>query len=425
VKKALIIIFIFILLPLFYTSWPIYQGLAYRDMAPMVGLNYLSWPEEQPTTNEVFDVYFKQAANRATEALMLQQQSVAAPGYTAAVARNDKLIWAGSVGWADIANKTKMTTDTQLRIGSTSKAVTATGLARLVDSGKLNLDSPLTNYFDVVPNPRWANITARQLASHMSGIPHYGDNTEKLGTLETLGAQTHFAGPLEAITLFDESDVLFAPGEQFSYSSLGTVLLSVLMQSKAQMTYQAYMQQAVFEPLNMDATYTETPSYTSDKLATFYWQDKNQKTQLKPWYDIDLSHRLAGGGWVSTSKDLVMLGQGFMNNDFISGQTRTIFWTPQKTNNGEVNPQKYGIGWRINDLNLGEGFPPLTFIHHGGVSAGAQSFLMIIPEYQLSISVNANIRTDVFSDFASVSYELARLFINEIEKQNSNAIKNY
>jgi serine beta-lactamase-like protein LACTB, mitochondrial len=417
-KKALFILFIFILLPLLYTSWPIYQGLAYRGKSPMISLNYLSWPTEQPKTNNVYDERFRKAANQAIEALTLQQKNVAAPGYTAAVAINDKLIWSGSVGWADIENRIKMTTNTQLRIGSTSKAVTATGLARLVDSGQLNLDDPLTDYFDDLPNPHWANITARQLASHMAGIPHYGDNTEMLGILETLSAQTHFTNPLEAITIFDESEMLFAPGEQFSYSSFGTVLLSALMQIKANVTYQTYMQQSVFNPLGMNATFTETPHQTSDNLATFYWQDKNQPTRLTAWYDVDLSHRLAGGGWVSTSEDLVKLGQGFMNNDFISNETRALFWTPQQTNNGEVNPQKYGIGWRIHDLDLGDGYQPLSFIHHGGVSAGAQSFLMIIPEYQLSISVNANIRTEVFSDFASVSYKLAKLFIDQIEQQH-------
>ncbi|MDT0604735.1 serine hydrolase domain-containing protein [Thalassotalea castellviae] len=418
-KKALFILFIFILLPLLYTSWPIYQGMAFRGMLPMIGFNYITWPTEQPTSNKVLDIRFKEVANQAIELLSLQQQKIAAPGYTAAVALDGKLIWAGSVGWADITNKIAMTTDTQLRIGSTSKALTATGLARLVDRGQLNLDQPLSDYFDVIPNRHWANITARQLASHSAGIPHYGDNTETFGILETLSAQTHFKDPLEAITIFDESDMLFEPGEQFSYSSFGTVLLSALMQIKAKVTYQTYMQQAVFKPLAMNSTFTETPHKTSNKLATFYWQDKNQPQRLKVWYDVDLSHRLAGGGWVSTSKDLVKLGQGFMNNDFISAETRATFWTPQKINNGEINPQKYGIGWRIHQLDLCDGYQPLSFIHHGGVSAGAQSFLMIIPEYQLSISVNANIRTEVFSDFASVSYELTKLFIDAIEKQKT------
>ncbi|GAB2686474.1 serine hydrolase domain-containing protein [Aliiglaciecola aliphaticivorans] len=417
-KKALLILFVFILSVLSYLGWPIYQGIAYRGMAPMIGMNYVTWPSEQPTTNRVFDADFNHAANEALQSLVVQQQSVAAPGYTAAVAINGKLIWAASVGWSDISKKIQMTTDSQMRIGSTSKALTATGLARLVDSGRLNLDAPLSEYFETPPNPHWKTVTARQLASHMAGIPHYGENTETLGTLAMLGAQRYFADPLAAMALFDDSDMLFAPGEQFSYSSLGTVLLSALMQIKAEMKYQDYMQQRVFAPLAMHATFTETPTQTSDDLATFYWQDKHQPSRLKPWYHLDLSHRLAGGGWVSTSKDLAMLGQGFMNEAFISEQTRIAFWTPQRLNNGQVNPQQYGLGWRINDLDLGEGYKSVTFMHHGGVSAGAQSFLMVIPEYKLSLSVNANIRTEVFSDFASVSYDIARFFIDEIERQS-------
>ncbi|WP_286232908.1 serine hydrolase domain-containing protein [Thalassotalea sediminis] len=416
-KKALIIIFI-LLLMLVYKSWPVYQGLAYRDMVPMLGGNYVSWPSEQPKTNEVYDVRFKHTAKQALHALALHQKNIAAPGYTAAVAIKGKLVWAGSVGWADIANKTQMTTNTQLRIGSTSKAVTATGLARLVDNNKLHLDTPLKDYFESVPNPQWANITARQLAAHMSGLPHYGDNTETLGMLKMLSAQNHIEDPFEAIKLFDESELLFAPGEQFSYSSLGTIVLSALMQNNAEMRYQTHMQQAVFKPLAMNATFSETPNHSSDKLATFYWQDKQTPTRLKAWYDVDLSHRLAGGGWVSTSKDLVTLAQGFMDNHFISAQTRDTFWTPQKTNNGEINPQRYGIGWRVHDLDLGESYPSLTYIHHGGVSAGAQSFLMVIPKYQLSLAINANIRTEVFNDFASVSFDILRLFIDEIETQH-------
>ena len=415
-KKALLILLTFIIFPLIYAGWPIYQGLAYKEKVPMFGFDYLTWPTQQPTSSQLLNSDYRSVEHLALEALKKQQAEVLAPGYTAAVAINGELVWAGSVGWADIAKKTKMTTETQLRIGSTSKAVTATGLARLVANNKLNLDDPLSSYFNLLPNPKWSNITARQLASHMAGIPHYKDNTELFGLLETISSQTHYPNVLDAITLFDESEVLFKPGEQFSYSSLGTVLLSALMQVKAQQKYQNFMHKEVFEPLNMLSTFTETPSQTSSNIATFYWRDEHQPTQLKPWYNLDLSHRLAGGGWVSTSKDLVALGQAFMDDKFIPAKVRETFWTAQKLNNNETNPQGYGIGWRVHDLNLGEGFRIMKYMHHGGVSAGAQSFLMVIPEYKISISVNANFRTKEFWDFGKVSYELARIFIKEIEK---------
>lgn len=413
-KKILLATTVFVLVPLMYVCVPIYQGLAYRGMLPMVGWDYQTWPTEQPTTQQVSDKRFKTSGLQALNLLKEQQKAVSAPGYTAAVAINGNIVWAGSVGWADIANKIKMTTDTQLRIGSTSKALTSAGLARLVAANKLNLDAPLTEYFDSLPNPDWHNMTARQLSSHMAGIPHYDENTDILGLLETVSAQTHYPNVLDAMTLFDESDLLYPPGEQFSYASLGTVLLSVLIQIKAEQPYQDFIKQAVLAPLNMNETNTGSPDDVGAQTATYYWQDEQQPTRLKPWYELDLSHRLAAGGWVSTSKNLVQLGQGFLDDSFIPQEVRDTFWTPQRLNDGTMNRQNYGIGWRINDLDLSKGSKPMKYIHHGGETAGAQSFLMVIPEYKLSIAVNTNVRTK--ANFGAVAFDIAKVFIAELEK---------
>nr|WP_315481865.1 serine hydrolase domain-containing protein [uncultured Undibacterium sp.] len=413
-KKILLATTVFVLVPLVYVSVPIYQGLAHRGILPMVGWDYQTWPTEQPTSQQVNDNRFKTSGLQALNLLKKQQKVVSAPGYTAAVAINGNIVWAGSVGWADIARQIKMTTDTQLRIGSTSKALTSAGLARLVAANKLNLDAPLSDYFDTLPHPDWHNMTARQLASHMAGMPHYNENTDILGMLETVGAQTHYPNVLDAMALFDESDLLYAPGEKFSYASLGTVLLSVLIQIKAEQPYQDFIKQAVLAPLNMSATNTGSPDDVGGQTATSYWQDGQQPTRLKPWYKLDLSHRLAAGGWVSTSKNLVQLGQGFLDDNFIPQEVRDTFWTPQQLNNGKTNRQNYGIGWRINDLNLGEAYKPMKYIHHGGETAGAQSYLMVIPEYKLSIAVNTNVKTE--AKYAAVAFDIARVFIDELEK---------
>jgi serine beta-lactamase-like protein LACTB len=128
---------------------------------------------------------------------------------------------------------------------------------------------------------------------------------------------------------------------------------------------------------------------------------------------VDLSHRLAGGGWISTSSDLAKFGQGFISDNFISRNIRQEFWTSQKLNNGKVNNQSYAIGWRANELNLRGELGWVSYAHHGGVSRGAQSFLMVIPKYKLSLAVNINSNTEVFSDFSEIVRPLARLFISQ------------
>lgn len=413
-KKILLATTFFVVVPLVYVSVPIYQGLAHKGILPMVGWDYQTWPTEQPSMQQVNDNRFKMSGLQALNLLKEQQKTVSAPGYTAAVAIHGNIVWAGSVGWADIARQIKMTPDTQLRIGSTSKALTSAGLARLVAAKKLNLDAPLSEHFDALPNPSWHDMTARQLASHMAGMPHYDENTDILGMLETVSAQTHYPNVLDAMALFDESDLLYAPGEQFSYASLGTVLLSVLIQIKAGQPYQDFIKQAVLAPLNMSATNTGSPDDVGSPVATYYWQDEQQPTRLKPWYALDLSHRLAAGGWVSTSKNLVQLGQGFLDDSFVPQDVRDNFWTPQRLNDGTTNRQNYGIGWRINDLDLGEDYKPMKYIHHGGETAGAQSFLMVIPEYKLSVAVNTNVKTE--ANFGAVAFDIAKVFIDELDK---------
>ena len=135
---------------------------------------------------------------------------------------------------------------------------------------------------------------------------------------------------------------------------------------------------------------------------------------VKPWRKVNLSHRLAGGGWISTSEDLARFAQGFMDSEYLPDQVRQEFWTPQKLNNGEVNDQNYAIGWRRHQLDLGDEQGSVTYYHHGGVSRGAQSFLMAIPEYGYSLAVNINAKTESFSDFAKIAGEITRLYVNQL-----------
>jgi CubicO group peptidase (beta-lactamase class C family) len=230
-----------------------------------------------------------------------------------------------------------------------------------------------------------------------------------------MSLDTHYSNVADSVLLFDSSDTLFAPGEEFEYSSFGTVLLSAVMQEASGKDYQKAMQDQVFSPLGLQSTMPEpaVPLRKSQapELATFYWHPDLQENKVTPWREVDLSHRLAGGGFISTSSDLVKLGIGFNSSQFISAKTRDAFWQPQSLNNGEVNEQNYAIGWRVRESDFGEGIGTLFQANHGGVTRGAQSWLMVIPEYNMSVAVNINAKTDQFWDFAKVSYDLVNLFL--------------
>jgi serine beta-lactamase-like protein LACTB len=107
-----------------------------------------------------------------------------------------------------------------------------------------------------------------------------------------------------------------------------------------------------------------------------------------------------------------------MDPEFIHPETREAMWAPQVLTSGEVNEQSYAVGWRYYpDANHpGDSTRTLPYAHHGGVSKGAMSLLVVYPDYHLSIAVNINTRANTFADFSAVEDEIAVLFLDRIEQ---------
>lgn len=76
-----------------------------------------------------------------------------------------------------------------------------------------------------------------------------------------------------------------------------------------------------------------------------------------------------------------------------------------------VNEQSYAIGWRANQNRVLLGpDQPVWNVHHGGVSKGAYSWLVIYPEQRLVVALNANARLDDFADFIAIEQTITRMF---------------
>lgn len=249
-------------------------------------------------------------------------------------------------------------------------------------------------------------MTSRQLASHMAGLPHYGENKD-IGAYDSIALQRHFDDLPEALTVFDESPLLCAPEECFHYSSLGTVLLGAVIGAAAGKPYIDVMREEVFEPLGVSSTVIapKRPSAV-ERHATAYFVDGERFREMRA---VDLSHRLPGGGLASTSSDLVKAGSAWFDAEYISPETRTAFWTPQRLNNGEVNEQGYAICFRWREWEV-EGAGLARNANHGGVSRGGQSWLLIFPDYEMAIAFNINSNTEEFSDFGGVWEDIFREF---------------
>ncbi|VAV94100.1 hypothetical protein MNBD_ALPHA06-698 [hydrothermal vent metagenome] len=397
---------------LIWLGWPIYGFVSNQFEKIRSPFGWVELQDNAPATQELYDGSYLAAGNISLRLLSDRRSKIHAPSLSAAIAIDGKLVWAGAVGWQDVKADIAATPSTIYRIGSTSKAVTATGLARLVTSKNFDLDVPISSYSSDLPNVSWTELTARQLASHTAGLPGYEENTDWIGFYKSMALTSRFNNPKDSLCMFDGAELLYPPGSDFLYSSYDIILLSAVMQDASGLPYLKLMNEAVFSPLALHTIEPDTVRNNLEHRAVSY-QIKGR--QVKPWRSVDLSHKLAAGGFVASPSDMARLGVAWLDENFIAPDVRDDFWQPVRLTNGNVNIEDYAIGWRRKSQTI-KTVGSITHLNHGGVSKGSQFWLMIVPEYGVSIAISTNRRTDAFFDFADIYEDILEEFIPVIQK---------
>lgn len=401
-------------------AWPLYGFASNQFEAWRLPFGWHEIPAAVPTYSEVFDDDYAAAAEEALRALEARGQAVGLPSLSAAIAVDGRLVWAGGTGLRHVSDASAATADTAYRIGSTSKAVTATLLARLVADGTVGLDEPINAYVPELPRPDWGDVTLRQLASHTAGLPGYEENTDRIGYYRSLSLRGRLEDPCEATSLFDGSDLIGAPGETFTYTSFGTVLLACVLQEAAGRPYAALVRDEVASPLRLSSLVPDhataasgtdrAVSYQARRRGASGVRDEPQITKVAPWRHVNLSQKLPGGGWTATPSDLALLGTAWLDDDYVSRTLREEFFTPVALADGSANPQDYALGWRRKAWPI-EGIGDVVHLNHGGVSKGAQAWLMVLPEHDVALAIATNARTEDFFAFADIYVELLEAFL--------------
>lgn len=168
--------------------------------------------------------------------------------------------------------------NTVFQVSSLSKWISAFGLMKLVEDGKLDLDAPVSSYLSrwQLPLSEFDNdeVTVRRLLSHTAGL------TDGLGYS---GFEAGIPVPSleESLTKAPDADegvsgvvqVGIAPGSAFKYSGGGYTLLQLVVEEITGQSFASYMKQAVFEPLGMvHSTYVWNDS-SGYQLAEFFNRD--------------------------------------------------------------------------------------------------------------------------------------------------------
>ena len=310
-----------------------------------------------------------QKMNTISKKFLLQNKI---PGMSVSISEKDKIIFSEGFGFSNIKTKNKvLPSSTKFRIASISKTLTALALAKLVDDKLLNFDNSLYNYVSDFSKKKY-DFSIRQIGGHLAGIRHY-KNKEFLLNKEI--------SIIEGLDIFKNDPLLFKPGKRFNYSTYGWNLLSVVIQNASNQDYFSYMENSIFKPLNMINTHAEH-SENEYKNTTKFYIKRNQKIRIGP--TVNNKFKAAGGGFLSTSEDLIKFGYQFIKPSIISEHSLNELVNAQKTDDGKST--KYGIGISVSKTKNGY----LRFSHSGG-GVGASTYLLIYPEQEIIISILTNL----------------------------------
>ena len=146
----------------------------------------------------------------------------------------------GAAGLSDTSRQRPMSPDDRVQVGSVAKALLATGVLRLVTLGRIDLDAPLARYLPDLPiENRWgpdAPLRVRHLLDHTSGL-----DDARLWQVFSLRAKAD--APLSeglarpGCTL----RLRHRPGERFSYSNTGYLLVGMLVEAVTGMRYERWL----------------------------------------------------------------------------------------------------------------------------------------------------------------------------------------
>lgn len=232
-----------------------------------------------------------------------QMKAFRVPAVGIAAIRNGAIDWAQAYGVSSLGGA-PVSTETLFGAASISKPVTALGVLKLVEEGKIELDGDANRYlkrWKIPENPFTTNrkVTVRELLNHTSGIgTHNGDIYDPNSPVPTLLQLLNGEKPARTPPVRVEA----IPGTEFAYSNGGYLVLSLLIEDVTGERFAAYMKRAVLDPIGMKHSTFDAPLPLEWQAgaATAYGDDG--KWAVPPSQYV--SANLAAGGLWSTPTDL-------------------------------------------------------------------------------------------------------------------------
>jgi CubicO group peptidase (beta-lactamase class C family) len=302
------------------------------------------------------------------------------PGLALGIVQGDQIVYLRGFGQADPSGR-PVTPQTPFVLASVSKSITALAVMQLAEQGKLDLDAPIQHYlpwFRVADEAASSQISVRHLLSHSSGLPGSADVALLTSTdtsAEALEAQVR---ALHSVTLNR------AVGTTFEYANVNYLILGLIIQTVSGQSYEDYIQQHVFAPLEMRNSFTTQAEAQPRGLATGY----------RFWFGVprpatipDNRAERPNGRLIASAEDMAHFLIAQLNDGQYAGATllspagiSTLHQPAVSIGAGAG----YGMGWYAGERN------GVTTVEHAGDGVNFHANVVLVPERGLGLVLLEN-----------------------------------
>jgi CubicO group peptidase (beta-lactamase class C family) len=310
-----------------------------------------------------------------------QMEILNIPGLALAIVRGDRIVYTSGYGQAGPDDRA-VTPQTPFILGSTGKSITALAVMQLVEAGQIDLDAPVQSYlswFRTADPASSAQITVRYLLNQTSGFSNATG-------LEEFTANDLSDDAIESrVRQLRDAELANAPGSVHEYSNANYSVLGLIVQSVSGQSYEEYLQEHIFDPLEMRHSFTSQAAAERDGMVTGH----------VTWFRIPIAKDvpfnrgdLPGGYQICSVEDMAhfLIAQinGARYGDEILLSPEGIAAMHQAAVSTGSAGESYGMGWFVGPTN------GRSSLHHEGDNANSGAAMVILPEERLGVMVMLN-----------------------------------
>ena len=348
------------------------------------------------------------------------------PGMAISVTQNNQPIYAKGFGSRDLKKFQEMNADTLIGIGSITKSFTAFAIMKLQEQGMLSIEDSAAKFLPTEPFSSRPGIKIKHMLAHSSGIPSLD-----AGMLGFTYAFDDFSCVYPATSRDDflahladaDEFILYEPGEKFFYNNDMYTCLGFIVEQLAGISFAQFVQQEILDPLEMNRAVFTQAGIDNDPEAnamTGYIFDAKDGKRVAVASEVPIDgHLQAPGGLYVSMNEMLNYAQCLLNDGTFNGQqvltpesVNTLFTGQIQTPYGAGDNPLYALGWSIEEPSIDT---PHRVVHHGGGMSTSQSFMVLVPELNLGISIAENAST-------GIAPLVARIFIAELLGQDSEEV---